>query len=374
MLPVVSQLLQSVLDLILDKFFVTHDLALFRLTCTAWRDICPAQTLHQRVTLQFQPGWERHATQLCHKLPKATVVVQMDSTTGLADMLRNALCDVVSCFLQSARVMSQWSLDPYQPELNKEATTLAQIREIADQFEQATPDNKQRLQLHLRLRSDQAITPAMSAELLREKSAIVEIREQVRMIKTANLLFPLDSLRCCAFTLARNPNSQSALQGVMQGAPNLDFMQMYIGTQRTVQHALKYIKVLPDLPKLTSLRIVSQGIAVCLLANLLQHMTHLELGKNVYFKVLPLRLRSICFQTLDIDYEGYPDMLTALQQAVVPVSMSVSACRPTDVVYLPKKTANLQIWSWSVHLTAILQCRQVLQGYKTCKYYVCLTY
>ena len=116
----------------------------------------------------------------------------------------------------------------------------------------------------MRLRSEQIVTPAISAELVRIKPAITEIREHLRMRKTAAVLFPMDSLKFCAFALPRTPQSQITLQSAMKLAKNLEYLQMYAQTENTSRLVLRLIGMLPDLPQVSSLQIVTGGCATCL--------------------------------------------------------------------------------------------------------------
>ena len=163
------------------------------------------------------------------------------------------------------------------------------------------------------------------------------------MVKTATLLFPMDSLRVCAFTLPRTPQSQSTLQSAIKLAKNLEFLQIYVQTHNTSKLVLRLIEMLPDLPKVSSLRVVTDGCATCLPVMYLQHIAHLELGLGVYFDDLPSSLRSLAVQTLGTRYQGYAEMLAKLSHAVVPIRITVQACESADLSGLDPKLQGFSL-------------------------------
>ena len=179
---------------------------------------------------------------------------------------------------------------------------------------------------------------------MRIKPAISEIHEHVRMMKTAKLLLPMDSLKVCAFTLPGHPTSQAKLHGALKLAKNLEFLQIYVQTEKTSMLALQVIEVLPDLPKVSSLQIVTAGCATCLPAACLQHITHLELGSGVYFDCLPSSLRSLAIQFLACKLlEGYTEMLAHLDEAEVPINITIHDCPSSESVGIPKNTQHLSL-------------------------------
>lgn len=119
------------INLILELITQT-DHPQFRLVSKAWCNLIPAYALKQRVIMYHHPGWEQMALQVRQRLPNASVVVRTSSITGLAGLLRNPSCNVVSCFPQSFGAFEQWQLQPLfqQPDMisDKQATVLAQLR------------------------------------------------------------------------------------------------------------------------------------------------------------------------------------------------------------------------------------------------------
>lgn len=125
------------------------------------------------------------------------------------------------------------------------------------------------------------------------------------------MLFPMDSLKICALTLPRSPLIPRRLLSAMKLATNLEFLQIYVRTENTSKVAVRFIEVLPDLPRVTSLRLISSArdCATCLPVAYLQNITRLELGRGVYIDGLPSSLRSLALQNLSIDAEGYAQCL-----------------------------------------------------------------
>ena len=269
------------------------------------------------------------------------IVLRTSRITGLAGLLRSPFCNIVSCCPQLFESFEQWQLHSERKPVN----LLAQLREVAEIYEQAPAGNRQRLELHLHVRSDHPVTPAVSAELIRVKPAITEIREHAQMMKTAALLFPMDSLRVCGLTLPSTLMSLSTLQSAMKLARNLEFLQVYVATEDTARIAVKFIAVLPDLPRVASLRVISSGCATCLPVTCLQHVTHLELGQGVYCDGLPTSLRSLAMQTCSTHHQGYAQMLAKLSLAPVPINIIVECCESADLARLDTKLREFRLQS-----------------------------
>lgn len=340
-LPPSVQLPDSIITIILASCTQT-DQSNFRLVCKAWCDLTPAHTFQKRVTIRHHPGWEQTALQVRQRLPNSVIVVRTSSITGLAGLLQNPHCDIVSCVPQSFSVFPQWRLLQIWEWADKkfylQAPKQALFSSLADTYEQAPAENRQRLELQLCLNSEQIVDPAISADLLRLRPAITELREVARMETTANMLFPMDSLKICAPMLPRSLRIPRRLLSAMKLATNLEFLQIYVHTKNTSKVAVRFIEMLPDLPRVTSLRLISQKCATCLPVACLQNITRLELGQGVYIDGLPSSLRSLALQKLSIDAEGYAQMLTNLCLATEPISMTVQRC---EVAALLSLDANL---------------------------------
>lgn len=86
-----------------------------------------------------------------------------------------------------------------------------------------------------------------------------------------------------------------------------------------------FLEVLLDLPKITTLRVAAAKHPICLPSVHLQHVTCLELGVNVSFRVPPQRLRSLVLEDLQLDHESYDAMFSGLQSSHNPVCIQVVA-------------------------------------------------
>jgi len=250
------------------------DLAQVRLTSVTWRDFRPARDLSHRVTLAHLPGWGQHAAQLRRVCPQITVVIVSDGYLKLAQLLRSPECDIVSCFPQGSSIMMQWSMQTGTHIPDSTHRALRELQDLAAIVEQAAPLTKNHLELGLRTRSHQVILPSVEAAMLSMTNTIRELREQQQFIATLKVLFPLESLRVLAFSLPSRPREPDIFQAALRLAPNLEFLQLYVKTHNTTESALRFLTVLAELPKLTSVRLVTQGNAACLSSSYLMHVSH----------------------------------------------------------------------------------------------------
>ncbi len=201
------------------------------------------------------------------------------------------------------------------------------------------------LELNIRLRSGHVVKDLMQKELMRLKSVIVQIREQEQLLVTTNVMFqaPMTSLRVLAFSLARKPNDQTTLQNAVRKAPNLEYLQIYVDTAVTAQRALNFVGVLPELPKVKSLRPVTKGNAICLPVECLQHVTLLDLGTQVSFIQTPPQLCNLTLEKLDLEYESYPAMMSTLCKSGSSLSVSLSSFTYAALPFLPVTLDKLSL-------------------------------
>ena len=321
-------------------------------TCATWRDLRPARDFRHRVTFANLPGWEQYAAQLRRVCPQITVVVVSEGYSDLAQLLRSPECDIVTCFPQGSTIMRQWSLQTGTHIPDSTYRALTELQELAAIVEQAPPLARSHLELSLRTRSNQLILPSVEAAIHGMTSTIREIREQQQFIATSKVLFPLESLRVLAFSLPSRPREPDIFQAAMRLAPNLEFLQLYVKTRNTTVSALCFLAVLAELPNVTSVRLVTKGNTACLSSSYLMHITRLELGCQVYFRQLPPRLRELYLEGLDLDWLGYEAMMSALQQAITPVNLTLTS---SVIAAMPCLSANLQKLSLQ-YLLAVHLC------------------
>ena len=202
-----------------------------------------------------------------------------------------------------------------------------------------------KLELNIRLRSGHVVKDLMQKELMRLKAVIVQIREQEQLLVPTNAMFqaPMTSLRVLAFSLARKPNDQTTLQNAVRKAPNLEYLQIYVDTAVTAQRALNFVGVLPELPKVKSLRLATKGNAICLPVECLQHITLLELGSQVSFTQTPPQLCNLSLEKLDLEYEGYPAMMSSLCKSGAQLSVSLSSFTYAALPSLPVTVDKLSL-------------------------------
>jgi len=320
------------------------DQASFRLVCTQWRDLHPASNFTHRVNFTSKDGWQDLSADLRRLCPQITIVVQVESLTGLTALLQCPHCEIISCYPQSFTIMSRWALhtgthvhDKYLRAQKEAEDLLCTFLDLQTQL-----GHQGRLELNLRVRSSHMARSPLSDMMKQLQPAITQIREQESPVMTANLMFPMPSLRTFAFSLPRT-RSQKNLQNAVRCAPNLECIQAYAHTQVTAERLVSFLEVLPDLPKVSNLRVATARHPICLPSVHLQHITSLELGVNVSFDVPPQRLCNLVVEDLQLDYQGYDAMFTGLQSLHNPLCIELHSFAPTALQVLPGKLHTLKL-------------------------------
>ena len=322
----------------------------------------PARDFRHGVTLADLPGWKKYAAQLRTLCPQITVI-QTDGDLHLARLLRNPECDIVSCFPQGASIMPQWTMQTEDFRSDTSSRPSRELEDVAAIVQQATPLAGSQLELSLRTRSSQVVLPSVEAALLRVKATIRELREKQQFIATSKVLFPLESLKVLAIFLPSRPREPDIFQAAVRLAPNLECLQLYVQTHNATVSALRFLTVLAELPKVTSLRLVTNGNAACLLPSYLMHITNLELGRQVYFRQVPPKLRELCLDGLDLDYLGYDVMTSVLKQAITPISLTLSSAAIAAMPFLPEKLQKLSLqYLLHVHFSDIVRSHALHTG------------
>ena len=243
---------------------------------------------------------------------------------------------------------------------DKSDRALKDLQELAVIAEQATPLAGNGLELCLCTRSNQVVLLSVKAALLRLKATIGELREKQQFIVTSKVLFPLESLKTLAFSLPNQPRAPHISQAALRLAPNLEFLQLYVSTHNSTVSAVGFLTVLAELPKVTSLRLVTNGNAACLLPGYLMHITRLELGHQVHFRQVPPKLRELCLEGFDLDYPGYNVMMFALQQVITPVDVTLSSSATAAVPFLPENLLKLSLESLLAAHYGEIECLHTL--------------
>ena len=271
------------------------------------------------------------------KLP-STVVVQRAGVSGLAGLLQQPECDIVSCIPQTTSIMPQWRL--YEPTLfgDRVGRAAQEARTLAAILQQLEPCTRRKLEVHLQVRSSQVVTQRLCPHLLFLQSNISQLREHELLTDTITTLSPLSNLRTFAFCLPRNPHGQRPYRDAVRLLPSLQCLQIYFTTKTSVDHIHTFLHVLRDLPRVTSLRVVTNEIALCLPSKFLQNMLTLELGKQVRIGPLFSSLRHLELERLDLGCLGYKEMFFGLQDMVDSMTLHSSF----DVVALAALPISLQ--------------------------------
>ena len=245
--------------------------------------------------------------------------------------------------------MSRWTLQTGAPYRDRFSNFLQDIQEIQRILNVDQTSCQSPLELNIRIRSSHAVKPDVQPLLLRLMPAIVQLREREQLVTTADLLFPTNSLQTIAFSLPRKPKDQAPFQNAVRRAPTLECLQLYVKTPVTAQRAVNFLNILPELPKVVSLRLVTRGHPACLPAEYLQHITTLELGTEVSFSGHPPALSSLTIESLDSRYDNYAVMMSQLNNMVSIVNITVDDFVAPALCLLP---TNLQQLSLSKKLDA----------------------
>ena len=260
--------------------------------------------------------------------------------------------------------MPQWTMQTGTYVQNTSGRALQELQELAVIAEHSDPLAKPHLELGLCTKSNQVVLPLVQAALFGMKSMIREIREQQQFIATLEVLSPLENLKVLATSLPPGrPREPDIFQKAICLAPNLEILQLYMQTHNATVSALRFLTVLAELPKVTSLRLVTNGNAACLLPSYLMHITCLELGRQVYFRQVPPKLRELCLEGLDLDYLGYDVMMSVLAQAITPVSLTLSSFALAAMLFLPGNLQKLSVqYLLHVHFSDIVRSHALHTG------------
>ena len=335
---VLVQMPLEIVALIADKL-CRKDQADFRLTCKCWRDAYPVQ---QRIMLRQTEGWEdsaREIRRLCHE---AVIVVQAARIAELPLLLPNPDCDHVSIDTRPGWA-AQWALAPmhYVPDKIKEVLNplhlvLHAIRNID------TPD-RNKLEVQLRVRSTQAISDAVRAAISELASHIFQLRVIESLSYFSKQTFPIAGVKVLAFSLPYQWAKIPLYQAAVSSLPHLRELQLYLWTVNATKHANLFLRVLRQLPKVTTLRVGARWYPITLLACDLIHITNLELSWKVTLEQKPRMLKYLCLQDIRQDvgptavhyFEGQGPFFQKLAQSDSPVEISVHDGSSTLLLELP---------------------------------------
>ena len=326
----------EIVAMIADKL-CRKDQADFRLTCKTWRDAYPVQ---QRIVLRQTEDWEDSAREIKRLCQEAVINVQSTCISDLAQLFLNPDCDQVS-FDTRPGWASQWSLEPmhYVPDKIKEVVKPLQ------KLLEAMKDNpgRDKLELHLRVRSTQAISEGVRAAIKDLAPNIFQLRVLESLSYFSKQTFPIIGVKVLAFSLPYRWDMIPHFQAAISSLPHLRELQLYLWTANATKHANLFLRVLREVPKVHTLRVGARWYPVTLLASNLIHITNLELSWKVTLEQKPQQLKYLCLQDLRHDveptadhyFEGHAPLFLELDQSDSPVEISVHECNSATLLELP---------------------------------------
>ena len=289
------QIPQNVLNSIANQSCFA-DQARFRLVCNSWKDAHSCQDLSHRVTLQYQPDWEIPAKKIKQVCPSTTVVVVVDNLRVVPKVLGSSVCDKVQ-YRSPPDAEHFWRLSSHCGTLDR----VLQFKDFLNKAQELfnTSDYRQRLELCLSLRSEHAGLPAVQIVIRKLQAIICELHVVDSLAVCATNTFPLHHLRALAFTLPYKPSR--GYQAAMVSLPSLEFLHVHANTAKAAACIPSFLKVLPNMQTVSSLRISTLSNFLALPVASLQHVTYLQLGSGVTITKVPAVLRHLRLQALHND-------------------------------------------------------------------------
>lgn len=316
-----------------------------RLTCKCWRDAYPIQ---HRIVLRQTQDWEDSARQIRRLCQEATIVVHTARATDLPQLLPSVDCDKIGLDTRPGWA-AQWSLEPmhYVPDRIKEV--LVPLRKVMDILKEVPGRDK--LELHMRIRSTQAASDIMRAALKDLASNMFQLRVLESLSYFSKQTFPLSGIKVLAFSLPYRWEMMPQFHAAIKCLPNLRQLQMYLRTVNSTKHANLFLCVLREVPLMTSLRVGACHYPLTLMASKIIHITNLELSWKVTLDHRPRHLKHLCLQCLKPDaaataehpFEGYAPLFLELAQCDLPVEMYVNESSPATLLELPRQTRCLTV-------------------------------
>ena len=334
----------EIVAMIADKL-CRKDQADFRLTCKTWRNAYPVQ---QRIVLRQTEDWEDSAREIKRLCQEAVIVVQATGISDLPQLFLNPDCDQVSLDTRPGWA-SQWSLEPMHYVADKIKEVVNPLRKVLEVMKDNPGRNK--LQLHLRVRSTQAISDAVRAAIKDLASNIFQLRVLESLSYFSKQTFPIIGIKVLAFSLPYRWDRIPHFQAAISSLPHLRELQVYLWTANATKHANLFLCVLRKLPKVHTLRVGARWYSVTLLASNLIHITNLELSWKVTLEQKPWQLRYLCLQdlrhnvepTADDFFGGHVPLFLKLAQSESPVELSVHDCNSATLLELPDNVRCLTL-------------------------------
>ena len=318
--------------------------------------------------------WEATAREIRRACHTAIVVVQAAGISDLSQLLLSPDCDRVNMDTRPGWA-TQWALEPIYHVPDKIKEDLVPLKKVMEQLEGNAGRHK--LDLHLRMRSTQAASEELRAVLKSFSSTLYQLRVLESLTFFSKQSFPLTGIKVLGFSLPYRFDLIPHFQAAVSSLPKLRELQLYLLTPNSTKHANLFLKLLPRLPKVTSLRVSVRQHELTLLSSSLVHINNLELGWKVTVDNMPWQLKHLCLQSIlhDTDpliglaFEGYEDLFSELA-AGSPVDLSVQTCNSTTLLELPSNIISfctLQSLAKSKNHLTFLDCQTAFKRFSRLK-------
>ena len=103
------------------------------------------------------------------------------------------------------------------------------------------------------------------------------------------------------------------LQAVILRLPALSTLHVFVETSRATRGLLSFLDVLPEVPSVRSLRAATQTFSVNLPANILIHLSSLEIGGHVTLEQPPAHLAQLRLESVESCFAAYASMFTQVE-------------------------------------------------------------
>ena len=162
------------------------------------------------------------------------------------------------------------------------------------------------------------------------------------MSVTAQSFGSLLALRTFAFNLPRKTREVKAFQVAARHFPNLQCMQIFVTSEATRDRPMNFIEVLPELPKVVSLKVCTGAHAMCLPTKCIQHIRCLELGESVSFKQPGAPLHKVVMQSFCTSQQGFQTLVCGLLQVQHCLHIEINSGNLEALLRLPGDVHTLE--------------------------------
>ena len=315
------------------------DRCYFRLTCQAWR----ALPVDMRVELSHAPGWEASAQEIRRHLPEPVVVICSDTAASLGSLCQSKHCDKV-LLVPDGEQLWQWRCEPIVRPWDKVFKVLPPLQALAQQLQD--PVVSQHVQLQLRIRGGHLSSQAMLTALDAVKTRIFQLRIVDGVHTLLSKLSSLHNLQILEFNLMAKSSKVEDVKQQLQSLPHLSALYVHTQTRSATDRLGDFLKVLPALSRVTSLKVASQSFEACLTTSAMRRISILQLSRQI---VLDKPLAGL--QTLRLEDFGTPSvsMVQAehLQHSTNLVHLILDRCSAEALLHVPATLQQLILFAFS---------------------------